>query len=111
MSVISREDLTAIKQELAELGLSVSESNDVIVAVLTIAAPDKLMADYEIESILSRLKSGSELEDCYGFRTNEAAIELQLPEIWEQHIKITEAKAELVKLATFIAEPGDAENL
>lgn len=109
MSLITREELDRIKIKLAECDIFGTAANFIVLDVLEEASPDKLMAHYEKRSVLSHCKIGRNLEGMYDFSSKEAAIELQFPELWEQHVKWKAAQAEMEKLATFLDLPNPSE--
>lgn len=108
MSLITREDLEATI-------ISVSEAVDgdreqllpIILAVLEVAAPDKLMQPYEVLRVITHCCTRP-LSDLYDISSKSAAIELQLPELWALHMQVIDAMAESQKMAEFLSKT-DAE--
>lgn len=111
MALITREELAAVKVKLEEFGIYGTAANFVIIDVLEEVSSEKLLTKDEIDRVLIHCKSGRDLKDLYDFMYKDAAIEIQLPELWEQHMKMLASKEELIKLATFLSLPIASEEL
>ena len=112
MALITLEELEAAKTALSEVDFfSKRDASRIVYGVLVAVAPEKLMADYDVKGILDHCERNHSLSTYYNFHAKEAAIQLQLPELWEQHLALEDAQEKLLKTARFLKDPGNAESL
>ncbi len=111
MALITSEELTACYELLEDEGFLKSSARGVILTVLEVVSPEKLMMDSEKHRVVSACAQQGKLEAWYDLERYSAAIELQMPELWELHIKQVEADAATKKMAEFLLTPVDVEKL
>lgn len=110
MGTITREELDLANQAVENLGYSTNEATQLIIEVLTAVAPEKLMTPFEIEQVIRSCTHGRTVEDYYNFHRLEAAIELQIPELWELHQRKLQLAEDMKKAVELLCIPPIAEN-
>lgn len=90
-------------------GMPSVQRDQVIRVILSACAPDCLLPDYEIDSMIQKLARGDKFTDSYSYRQHEGAIMLQLPELYKLEQQIYTAEANLKQVAQALLDTA-AEN-